>query len=119
MTAYEFYRNTFAGTAGEAEFQAAVGTAEAVIRALLRPAMPEDFSDAQLEVFHRAVCIQADYGRATAAEGTMRIKKESLGDRSVTYDTENGAGDLRVMGISVSPQAVLLLENSGHLSRWV
>ena len=119
MTAYEFYRDTFGGTAGEAEFLAAVGTAETVIRALLRPAMPEDLSETQREIFHRAVCMQVDHGKANEAAGTVRIRKESLGDRSVTYDTTDGAGDLRVMGISVAPQAVLLLENSGCLSCWV
>ncbi len=118
MTTYEFYCGAFGGTADEVSFASAVGTAETVIRALLYPASADDLSGNQADAFRRAVCAQVDYGLAGDRAGTARIKSESLGDRSVTYETEE-AGELRVKGIPVSPQAVLLLENAGCLSRWV
>ncbi len=118
MMTYEFYRDIHGGTADETSFTSAVGTAETVIRALLYPELADDFSETQKDAFQRAVCAQVDYSLAGDRAGTARIKSESLGDRSVTYETEN-TEELRVRGISVAPQAVLLLENAGCLSRWV
>lgn len=118
MTTYEFYRDIFGGTADESVFASAVGPAETVIRALLYPAVPEDFCERQQEAIGRAVCMQVDYGLAENCAGTAKIVSESLGDRSVTYAAEN-PGEIRMRGISASPQAVLLLENAGCLSRWV
>jgi hypothetical protein len=115
---YEFYRDRCGGTADEAAFSSAAVTAEAVIRALLYPASPEDFSESQTDAFLRAVCAQADYSLAEAGTGTGRIRSETLGDRSVTY-AEEIAGEVRVNGIPVAPQALLLLGNAGCLSRWV
>lgn len=116
MTTYEFYRDVYGGNADEASFAAAVGAAETVIRALLYPAHPDDFAGGRTDVFRRAVCTQVDH--ALAEPGGARIRSESLGDRSVTYETEE-TGAVRVKGVSVSPQAVLLLEDGGCLTRWV
>lgn len=118
MTTYEFYRDVCGGTADETSFAAAAVTAETVIRALLYPASAEDFSGERKDAFLRAVCMQADHGLAEERAGTGKIRSESLGDRSVTYADEK-TGEIRVRGVSVSPKAVLLLENAGCLSRWV
>ena len=118
MITYEFYRDRCGGTADEAAFSSAAVTAEAVIRALLYPALPEDLTGSGKDAFLRAVCAQADHSLAGAGTGTGRIRSETLGDRSVTY-AEETAGEVRVNGISVSPQALLLLGNAGCLSRWV
>lgn len=117
MTTYEFYRDIHIGTADEASFLTAVSAAETVIRALLYPTVTDDLSEVQLAGFHRAVCLQVDYSLANRQ--TARIKSESLGDRSVTYELDSAAGGLTVMGAAVSPQAVMLLEGCGCLSRWV
>lgn len=116
MTTYGFYRDVHGGTADEALFDSAVGAAETVICALLYPAHPDDLSERQADAFRHAVCLQIDHGLADP--GGARVRSESLGDRSVTYETED-AGEIRVKGVSVSPQAVLLLETSGCLTRWV
>lgn len=116
MTTYEFYRDVCGGHADEASFDSAAGAAETVIRALLYPADPDGFDGRQADAFRRAVCLQVDHGLADP--GGARVRSESLGDRSVTYETED-AGELRVKGVSVSPQAVLLLETCGCLTRWV
>lgn len=120
MITYEFYRDRFGGTADPASFSSAAVPAEAVIRALLYPALPEDFPEFRRNAYQCAVCAQADYilaGTGTGA-GTAKIRSETLGDRSVTYETEN-AGELRVNGIPIAPQALLQLGNAGCLSRWV
>ena len=116
MTTYEFYRDVYGGTADEHAFASAAGAAETVIRTLLYPTLPDDLAGRQADAFRCAVCLQADHGRAEA--GRPRIRSESLGDRSVTYETEN-TGTIRVKGVSVSPHAVLVLEEYGCLSRWV
>ncbi len=118
MTTYEFYRDICGGTADESAFAAAAVTAETVIRALLYPASADDFSEVQKDAYSRAVCAQIDHGLAEERTGTGKIRSESLGDRSVTYADEK-TGEIRVRGISVSPKAVLLLENAGCLSRWI
>lgn len=119
MTTYEFYRDVHGGTADEASFASAVGAAETVIRALLYPTLTDDLSDVQITGFYRAVCLQVDHSLADSRTGSARIKSESLGDHSVTYELDSAAGGLTVMGVAVSPQAVLLLEECGCLSRWV
>ena len=124
MVTYEFYRDTYGGTADEASFARAASTAETVLRTLLFPTVTDDLSESQLTEFFRAVCVQADYTLASVgnARSGSRIKSESLGDRSVTYeyDSDGSAGvGLYVMGAAVAPEAVMLLENCGCLSRWV
>lgn len=124
MVTYEFYRDTYGGTADEASFAGAASTAETVLRTLLFPTVTDDLSESQLTEFFRAVCVQADYTLASVgnARSGSRIKSESLGDRSVTYeyDSDGSAGvGLYVMGAAVTPEAVMLLENCGCLSRWV
>lgn len=116
MTTYEFYRDVCGGKADEVSFDSAVGEAETVIRALLYPTLPDDLSGSPADAFRRAVCLQIDH--SLAETGGARVKSESLGDRSVTYETED-AGTVRIRGVSAAPQAVLLLEGSGCLSRWV
>ena len=116
MTTYEFYRDTYGGTADEVSFLRTVSAAESVLRALLYPALTDDLTEEQRTGFSRAVCVQADYSMA-GHHG--RIKSESLGDRSVTYELDSAAGGLTVLGTAVAPQAVLLLEECGCLSRWV
>ena len=118
MTTYEFYRDLCGGTADEVSFASAAGMAENVIRALLYPASADDFDGIRKEAFCRAVCAQVDHVLAEERAGKAGIRMESLGDRSVTYETEN-PGEIRVRGISAAPKAVLLLENAGCLSRWV
>lgn len=116
MTTYEFYREIYGGTADEVSFLAAVTPAETILLALLHPVRPEDFSEEQREIFFRAVCIQTDYGMNNPV---LRIRSESLGDRSVTYETEPDTGRMSVRGMTAAPQAVLLLENGGCLPGWV
>ena len=119
MTTYEFYRGEYGGTADEVSFLAAVSSAETVVRALLYPARPEEMKESQKNGFFRAVCMQADYSTAqTGTQAGRRIKNESLGDHSVTY-ADGSAGGMTVMGIAVSPEAVMLLTDCGCLSRWV
>lgn len=121
MTTYEFYRDEYGGTADEVSFLAAVSSAEAVLRALLYPGKPEDWKESQKNGFYRAVCMQADYSASqTGGTGGRRIKSESIGDHSVTYaDADGTAGGVTVMGMAVSPEAVMLLTDCGCLSRWV
>ncbi len=121
MTTYEFYRGEYGGTADEVSFLAAVSSAETVIRALLYPVRPEELNESQKNGFFRAVCMQADYSAAqTGAQNVRRIKSESLGDHSVTYaEADGSAGGMTVMGITVSPEAVMLLKDCGCLSSWV
>ena len=118
MITYEFYRDRCGGTADPASFSSAAVPAEAVIRALLYPALPEDFPEFRRNAYQCAVCAQADYILAGTGTGAGRIRSETLGDRSVTY-AEETAGEVRVNGIPVAPQALLLLGNAGCLSRWV
>lgn len=118
MITYEFYRDRCGGSADPASFSSAAVMAESVIRALLYPASPEDFTESRREACLHAVCAQADYILAGAGTGTAKVRSETLGDRSVTYETDN-AGEIRVSGIPVTPQALLLLGNAGCLSRWV
>jgi len=118
MTTYEFYRDEYGGTADEVSFLAAVSSAEAVIRALMYPVYPERLNESQRNGFFRAVCIQADY--RAAQNGGRTIKSESIGDHSVTYaDTDSLSGGMTMMGMAVSPDAVMLLTDCGCLSRWV
>ncbi len=116
MTTYEFYRDVCGGHADEASFDSAVGAADTVIRAFLYPADPDGFCGSRADAFRRAVCLQVDH--TLEDPGRMRVRSESLGDRSVTYETED-AGEIFVKGVSVSPQAVLILEVCGCLTRWV
>lgn len=121
MTSYEFYRDEYGGTADEVSFLAAVASAETVVRALLYPVRPEELSESQKNGFFRAVCVQADYSASqTGGKDSRRIKSESIGDHSVTYaDADRTAGGVTVMGMAVSPEAVMLLTDCGCLSRWV
>ena len=121
MTTYEFYRNEYGGTADEVSFLAAVSSAESVLRALLYPTRPEEMSEPRKNGFCRAVCMQADYSASqTGGTGGRRIKSESIGGHSVTYaEADGAAGGVTVMGIAVSPEAVMLLTDCGCLSRWV
>ncbi len=121
MTTYEFYRDEYGGTADEVSFLAAVSSAETVLRALLYPVRPENLDESQKNGFRRAVCMQTDYSAAqTVGNAGRQIKSESIGDHSVTYaDADGTAGGLTVMGIAVSPEAVMLLTDCGCLSRWV
>ncbi|MGN1346528.1 MAG: hypothetical protein ACI4V1_07060 [Eubacteriales bacterium] len=120
MTSYEFYRDTYGGCAEEKAFADGVGAAETVLRALLYPADAAELSGVRRDAFERAVCCQVDYRLAADAAGRAgdaRVKSESLGDRSVTY--EYAGGGVRVLGNAVAPEALLLLWESGCLSRWV
>lgn len=121
MTTYEFYRDEYGGTADEVSFLAAVSSAETVLRALLYPVCPENLNELQKNGFLRAVCLQVDYSAVyNIGYGGRQIKSESIGDHSVTYADAGGtASGVTVMGISVSPEAVMLLTDCGCLSRWV
>jgi len=120
MTTYEFYRGIHGGTADEAAFASSVSAAENLLRSLLFPAVPEEFAGGRADAFCRAVCLQVDFDLAGggAADGA-RIRSETLGDRSVTYELDGRRTVTRVKGAAAAPQAVMLLENSGCLSRWV
>ncbi len=115
MVTYDFYRDVHGGLADEADFARASTSAEAVLRRLLFPNVPEAFEAARSDAFLRAVCIQTD--ELLNGGGNVRVKSESLGDRSVTYAEEDGK--ISVGGRTVAAEAVLILENAGCISRWV
>ncbi len=115
MVTYDFYRDVHGGLAEEADFVRASSSAETVLRRLLFPNVPEDFDEAGTAAFSRAVCVQTD--EILNGGGRLRVKSESVGDRSVTYAEDGGSRS--VGGMTVAAEAVLLLENAGCLSRWV
>ncbi len=117
MITYDFYCDEYGGGAGEEEFDAAVGDAETVITALVYPVVESDMNEAQAAGFGRAVCLQVDY-RIANKFGAARVKSESLGDHSVTYDL-NASGGVSMMGVPVAPAAVATLQACGCLSTWI
>lgn len=117
MTTYDFYRDTYGGSLSDEVFSSNVGLAEAVISALLYPTVAGDLSD--VEIYNRAVCAQIDHIAGRAGEEIIgrRVKSEAIGDRSVTYEDDRAG--VFVLGTSVSPLSVMLLEGAGYLSRWI
>lgn len=106
---YSYYKNVFGGKLDEDAFESAANVSVDVISELIG-SDPRHSGD---EAILRALCHQTETAASASRE---RIRKESLGDYSVTYAEESM---VTIGGIPVSSEAVLALGSSGRLTRWV
>lgn len=85
---------------------------EEILLSLIYPMKTEDMSEEQRAEFAAAVAEQNDYG--VSSGGT--VKRESLGDASVTYASPTG---ISFCGQQICPAALARLMKCGLLTRWI
>ena len=85
---------------------------EEILLSLIYPTKTEDMSEEQRTEFAAAVAEQNAYG--TSYGGA--VKRESLGDASVTYDSPAGVS---FGGQQICPAALARLMKCGLLTRWI
>ena len=87
---------------------------EEILLTLIYPKRIEDMTPDQVAEFSLAAGEQAEFSASVG----RRVKKETVGDVSVTY----GEDDIRafdVHGASISPAAISRLQRCGLLCRWI
>lgn len=109
MLDYLYYKDTYGGEMTEGEFTKILRSAYDVIALMIG----KESASANSEPVLRALCLQADHLSRVLSENV--IKKESLGDYSVTYDRSAGVA---VSDISLSGEAIAALRCAGLLTRW-
>lgn len=116
---YGYYLNEFGGTLiPEGEFGQVMEEGRAILLSLIFPLREEAMSDADVAVFRRALCYEAEY-LFSGKVGDGSVKSEKVGDYSVTYREPSDKKTVSVFGSEVSPAACHLLLASGLLLRWV
>ncbi len=112
VTDYTYYKNEYGGALSEEDFAKFRKAAQAVIHRLLLPRHPADYPQ-KADAIRCAVCLQTD--KTAGCSDSAGLAAETIGDYRAEYRTPA----LTVLGMEVSPEALMVLSHAGLLNQWI
>ena len=111
---YEYYSTVYMGTEADyTSFPALCARAEDVIGALIRWCDPETLEPFHRALYKRAVCAQVDFFAVNGFDSVIGESGSGFTVGKVTVSERNGRAEGNQMRNSISPLALMFLEQSG------